>query len=434
MCNVTTTVSPGSYTCTVVTYTQPNGHGPVLSIQEHIPLTVAASGSITTPAWTLWGVPARISATPLVTPMVRVAGSVATAYSLSPIRYTVAAYDQGGAQLVGPGLPTWTVASSNSGFAVTQPTAQNPNSFLVAPAGGGPFTTQLTLTATYPPSAIPYVCRVVGANCTAPVLTLNSLNVTGDDWMTFAHDYQRTGHEGERTGISTTTAPKLGLRWKVQLPNASAIYANPAAYDGNVIVIAGVPSVVYDLSAIDGSVLWQTTLAAGSLKPATIDPLAGAHGLVFVSDRVIGYGNTTQPSDFYALNLNDGSIAWQATVNGMTRGAEVITGGKIYIPTAGGDPPGCYNAGVQQVDEATGALGWKWYVNGLTNPGGGGGVWGAIGFDGSHLIFGTGNVCQNSGNQSGVVQTADGVAALDLNGNLLWSYVAWAQAATNYLH
>ncbi len=32
-----------------------------------------------------------------------------------------------------------------------------------------------------------------------------------------------------------------------------------------------------------------------------------------------------------------------------------------------------------------------------------------------------------------MVQTADGAAALDLNGNLLWSYVAWAQAATNYL-
>jgi outer membrane protein assembly factor BamB len=432
VCNITTNLSPGTYYCTVATYSASNGHGQVLSIQEYIPLAIASNGSITTPPWTLWGVPASITASPLVTPMVRVAGTVATAYSLSPVRYTVTAYDEAGAQLVGPGLPTWTIASSNPAFAVTQPTAQSPNSFSVAPAGGGPFTTQLALTASFPQSAINF-CHIVGANCSAPTLTLNSLNVTADDWYTFAHDYQRTGYEAQRTGLSTSTASKLALRWKIQVPNAAGIYANPAAYNGNVIVVTGSPAVVYDLSAIDGSVLWQRSIGSGAAKPATIDPHAGAHGLVFVSNRLVGANNTNEPSQLYALNLNDGSILWQTTVNALTRGAEVIANGKIYIPTAGGDPPQCLNAGVQEIDEATGSIGWTWYVNSLTNPGGGGAVWGAIGYDGSHLIFGTGNVCQNSGNGSGVVQTADGATALDLNGNLLWTYVAWAQTGSNYL-
>jgi outer membrane protein assembly factor BamB len=427
-CNIVVNLAPGNYYCTVATYTQPNGHGPVLSIQEDIPVTVAANGSVSTPPWTLWGVPASITATPVLSnALLRVSGNVTTAYSLSPVHYSITALDQGGATLVGPGLPTWTIVSSNSAFAVTQPTAQSPNSFVVAPAGGGPFTTQLSLTASFPQSFINF-CRIVGANCTAPVLTLNSLNVTADDWMTYAHDYQRTGYETQRTGISTTTAPKLALRWKVQVPNVNGgIYANPAVYDGNVIVVTSSPEVVYDLSAIDGSVIWQTSIGSGGAKAATIDPHAGAHGLVFVGTRNVGANNTNEPSQLYALNLNDGSTAWQTTVNGLTRGGEVVTGGKIYIPTAGGDPPQCLNAGVQQVDEATGQIGWTWYVNNLTNPNGGGAVWGAIGFDGSHLIFGTGNVCQNSGNQPGVVQTADGAAALDLNGNLLWSFVAWAQ-------
>jgi len=432
VCNITTNLAPATYYCTVATYTGTSGHGPVLSIQEYIPLVIAANGTISTAPWTLWGVPASISASPIPTTSLRISGSVTTAYSLSFVRYAVTALDQGGAQLVGPGLPTWTIASSNLAFAVTQPTTQSPNTFSVAPAGGGPFTTQLTLTASFPQSAINF-CRIVGANCTAAALTLNALNVTADDWLTFAHDYQRTGDETQRTGLSTSTAPKLGLRWKVQVPNATGIYANPVAYNGNVIVVTSSPTVVYDLSAIDGSVLWQQSIGGADAKPATIDPQGGAHGLVFVANRVIGPNSTIEPSQLYALNLNDGSIAWQATVNGWTRGAEVVANGKIYIPTAGGDPPQCFNAGVQQVDEATGSLGWKWYVNNLTNPGGGGAVWGAIGYDGSHLIFGTGNVCQNSGNGSGVVQTADGATALDLNGNLAWTYVAWAQAATNYL-
>lgn len=432
VCTITTSLPAGSYYCTVATYTQPDGHGPVLSIQELIPLTIASNGAITTPPWTLWGIPAKIAVTPLVTPMIRVSGSVTSVYSLSPVRYSVTATDQGGALLVGPGLPTWSVTNSNPAFVLTQPTAQTPNSFSVAPAGGGPFTTQIALTATYPQSTVNF-CYIVGANCSAPTQTLNSLNVTADDWYTFAHDYQRTGFEAQRTGLSTSTAPKLALRWKVQVPNAAGIYANPAVYNGNVIVVTADPLVVYDLSAVDGSIIWQTALAGFDAKPATIDPHAGLHGLVFIGNRVIGANNTTEPGQLYALNLNDGSTAWQATVNGFTRGGEVITNGKIYIPTAGGDPPGCFNAGVQQVDEATGAIGWTWYANTLTNPGGGGAVWGAIGFDGSHLIFGTGNVCQDSGNQAGVVQTADGATALDLNGNLLWTFVAWAQTGPNPL-
>lgn len=433
VCNISTTLSPGSYACIVETFTGTNGHGPVLSIQDGVPLTIAQNGTITTPPWTLWGVPASIAMTPVMTSALRQSGSTVTAYSLSRVIYTVTALDQGGALLVGPGLPTWSVTSSNAGFAVQQPTSQAPNTFAVLPEGGGPTATTISLTATYPQSQVNF-CYIVGANCNAPSTTLNALNLTADDWYTFAHDFQRTGLESQRTGISTATAPNLAVRWKVQVPNAAGIYANPAVYNGNVIVVTGSPAVVYDLSAIDGSVLWSFTLPGGAAKPATIDPHGGAHGLVFVGDREFTGNGAISPSTLYALNLNDGSMLWSTKVNALTRGAEVVANGKLYVPTAGGDPPGCVNAGVQQIDEATGQVGWTWYVNNLTNPGGGGAVWGAIAFDGAHLIFGTGNVCQASGNQAGVVQTADGAAALDLNGNLLWSYVAWAQTGSNAIN
>jgi outer membrane protein assembly factor BamB len=434
VCSITFNVAPGSYYCTIATYTQPNGHGPVLSIQEYVPLGVAPNGTVTTPAWTLWGVPHTITATPTMTQYVRQSSGVVTDYGSAPVMYTILAYDQSGAQIVGPGMPSWRVSSTNASFTLTQPTAAAPNSFSIAPSGvAGPVTTQLSITGSFPSSKIDF-CRIVGANCSTTIGTFNSLDVQNDDWLTFAHDYQRTGTETQPTGLSVSSAPKLALRWQVQVPNRAPIQANAAVYNGNVIVVTGSPAVVYDLSAIDGSVLWQRPIPGGAAKPPTIDPAAGAHGLVFVGNRIVTGNNLNQPSSLYALNLNDGSIAWQTTVNGLTRSAEVIVNGKIYIGTAGGDPPQCLNAGVQQVDEATGNVGWTWYVNSITNPGGGGGVWGAIAYDGSNLIFGTGNVCQASGSGSGAVTTSDGAAILSPSGELLATFVAWAQTGPNAIN
>lgn len=429
VCTISVNLAPGSYYATVATYSASNGHGPVLSIQEYIPFTVAQNGSISTPVWTLWGVPKTITATATTTPYVRTAGGITTTYGTAAVQYAIVSYDQTNAPIVGAGVPTWTVASSNSAFHVAAPTTQSPNAFSVTPGANlGPIGTTLTVTGSFPGSRIDF-CRIVGANCASAPLTLNALNVLSDDWVTFAHDYQRTGLETQQTGLSRTTASKLALRWHVQVPNGAAIQANPAVYDGNVIVVT-TSGIAYDLSAIDGSVIWSRTLDGPSLKPATIDPLAGAHGLVFVGTRLTS-NDKIVPSTYYALNLSDGSIAWQTTLNADTRSSEVIANGNIYIGTAGGDPPQCLNAGVQQVNEATGQVGWTWYVNSVTNPNGGGAVWGAISYDGSRLFFGTGNVCQQSGTSAGQVPTADGEAILDLSGKLVTSFVAWMQTGPN---
>ena len=104
----------------------------------------------------------------------------------------------------------------------------------------------------------------------------------------------------------------------------------------------------------------------------------------------------------------------------------MVTNGSVYVGTAGGDPPQCLNGGVEALNELTGATEWVWDVNATTTPNGGGSVWGAIAFDGSRLIFGTGNTCQTP------VMTANGAAALDLNGNLLWSIVAQPNSSLDY--
>jgi len=84
-------------------------------------------------------------------------------------------------------------------------------------------------------------------------------------------------------------------------------------------------------------------------------------------------------------------------------------------------------AGVTALSEMTGRTLWVWYVNAQVNPGGGGSVWGAIASDGNRLIFGTGNTCGTAR-----YTTADGEVALDLNGKVLWSFVADPQSSDDY--
>jgi outer membrane protein assembly factor BamB len=52
-------------------------------------------------------------------------------------------------------------------------------------------------------------------------------------------------------------------------------------------------------------------------------------------------------------------------------------------------------------------------------------VWGAIAFDGTHLIFGTGNTCDSP------VPTANGAVELSLDGKVLWNFVAVQNAYTD---
>ncbi len=59
---------------------------------------------------------------------------------------------------------------------------------------------------------------------------------------------------------------------------------------------------------------------------------------------------------------------------------------------------------------------WNWLVD--SNPHEGGSVWSPISYDGTYLYFGTGNTCD------GPMMTANGAAALTLDGTLAWSYVA----------
>lgn len=220
------------------------------------------------------------------------------------------------------------------------------------------------------------------------------------------------------------TVQNLALRWKITVPNIQPIYASPLVYGGKVIVVTNPPhAVVYGLSESTGAVMWSYQVAGEVRGTPTIDPAAG---LVFVGDRLINSAGA-EPSYLYALNLNNGSLVWRTQFNGITHAGPVVAEGTVYQGTSGGDPPQCLNGGVTALDELTGAPKWIWYVNSQVNPLGGGSVWGPIAFDGSHLLFGTGNTCGTT-----KYTTANGAVALDLNGNVSWSFVAVQNSYWDY--
>jgi outer membrane protein assembly factor BamB len=236
-----------------------------------------------------------------------------------------------------------------------------------------------------------------------------------DDWLTFGHDYERSGSQPQNVGLTKSNLGKIRLRWKRSI--GSAVYASPIAYVGNVIVVTlgeGTGhAAVYDFRASDGTMLWNRPLHGGVRATPSIDP---SNDELFVSDRIQLPG----PSYVYAIRLLDGSVAWERTIPGITHASPVVAGGRVYVGISGGDPPSCIDGGIIAFDEQTGKQVWRWEANPI--PDGGGSVWGAIAYDGAHLIAGTGNTCTNT------VPTANGAVALNLNGTVAWSFTAQRNA------
>lgn len=410
-CTIPLQLAVGKYEAYVATYSGQDGSGSVLSQSQNDAVSIVA-GIENHILLTLYGVPASF----LVTPVSGVTGTQLNGgFTMSGIysaarQFNIVARDASGYAIVGTGAPSFSIASSNKSFAVTEPTAAQPDTFGVTPAGSQPISTTLTATASFPD---PTTCQRSGAICSLP-FAANYSPFSQDDWITFAHDFQRTGLESNSTGITTSTVAQLKQRWKTTVPNGT--YGSPVVYNGNVILITRSPPAVYDLSANDGSVLWHTaSLGVGSKATPTIDT---ADGLVIVGTSHTGTGGRPYPSTLYALNLANGNIAWQTTLGGIIRAATIYENGVVYEGWAGGDPPNCLNGGVTGINAKTGAILWTWYTNPVTNPGGGGGVWGALAWDGSHVIFGTGNSCNV------LTDMAQGAAAVNANGTTAWSFQA----------
>lgn len=405
----------GSYAANITAFSRTKERGTVLSHVQHVPFTLKGSAPHKI-AFTMNGVPTSINIVPASS---AVRGSVLKGFTIgaggvwgSVQTFLISPLDADGDAIIGDGAPKLSVASSNSAFTVFQPVAPQESFFVIPPPNAQSGSTQLTITASYADKS---VCTQPGAHCSQSVNLVYAPFAT-DDWITFAHDFQRTGLQTQSTGITAATVSSLTQRWRTYL--FDDIYSSPIVYNGNVIVVT-YGGVVYDLSAVDGSIIWKTTISAATYEYTRSAPtIDTADGLVFMGTWYAIGGNLTkpQPSHLFALHLSDGSVAWQATVPGMIHDSAVYANGVVYEGWSGGDIA-CVNGGLRAFDAQSGAVKWSWITNPVTNPGGGGGVWGAPGWDGSHIVFGTGNTCQGEAWDQGAV-------ALNPDGSMAWHFQA----------
>jgi outer membrane protein assembly factor BamB len=255
-----------------------------------------------------------------------------------------------------------------------------------------------------------------------------------DDWVTFGHDFMRTGFQPQSIGVGPRNVKGLTLRWKANIGSAACttpqvppcLYSGVLAYGGNIIVTSfyGVvgqweTASVYDYQAMTGKLLWKFDLPDQVRATPSIDP---GQNLVIVTTHPADYEKGEPlPGTLFAIDLTSGKLKWSTKLRGASHGAAVVANNAIYVGTAGGDEPWCFNGGVSAYDETTGKLRWTWLVNSQKRPKGGGSSWGSMGYDGVHLLVPTGNTCP----EGLEVMTADGVVALDpKNGKPAWSFAA----------
>jgi polyvinyl alcohol dehydrogenase (cytochrome) len=215
----------------------------------------------------------------------------------------------------------------------------------------------------------------------------------------------------------------MGPVWAFHSANGD-FTGTPVVASGTLVALAG-GGTVYALDASTGAVKWSRDLGKPLNATAAI-----AGGLVYVPVAQIGDGASTGPR-VVALNLSDGSIAWDATLDNQkgadTYGSPVVWNGAVYIGVSAlngevNDPKTSVRGAVVALDAATGAQRWKLY----TVPAGhdGGAVWNTPAIDTATgtLYAGTGNAYH-----APAADTTDSILAVDATtGQLLRHFQATA--------
>jgi outer membrane protein assembly factor BamB len=189
----------------------------------------------------------------------------------------------------------------------------------------------------------------------------------------------------------------LTLRWSYSM--GVPVKASPLVA-GGVVYVAARNGTVRALDARTGSPLWQASVGG----PVNMTPTL-ADGLLFV-------GVSALPGAFLALDSTSGAVRWSTSFPGGARAEPAVGNGAVYEGETSGDPPVCTHAGLHALNEMTGAPLWTWYVQATDHDGGS--VWSPISFDGSGIVFGTGNSC------SAGVATSNAVVRLRLDGTAAW--------------
>jgi len=225
------------------------------------------------------------------------------------------------------------------------------------------------------------------------------------NWSSYLFNTSHTSSNVAATAITTVNAATLrqAWKWRPAAPTATGqpagLLASPTVVNGTIYIGANT-GVFYALNEATGAVLWHRFLgyvsattcgALGIVATATVAPAPGSGTLTVYVAGGSGY--------LYALNAATGAIVWRSviavpstTVNDYYDwSSPTVLNGRIYVGVSSNCDSPLVKGGLQEYDQATGALLGRY----LTYPGHsiGASIWSTAAADpsGKSVFVTTGN-------------------------------------------
>jgi outer membrane protein assembly factor BamB len=164
------------------------------------------------------------------------------------------------------------------------------------------------------------------------------------DWPVYHLDASHTGND---TGEPAATT--VANDWNTTV--VGQVYAEPLVV-GNTVLVSTEDNNVYGLDAATGAILWSNTslgapvssgLPCGNINPVGITGTPVVDMATATMYVVATLANPSVHNELYAININNGAIAWHETIaptgfDALTqgqRGALALANGRVYIPFGG---------------------------------------------------------------------------------------------------
>src|SRR4029077_20070796 len=161
------------------------------------------------------------------------------------------------------------------------------------------------------------------------------------EWRSYGHDYTQQRFSRLRS-INRSTVQKLGLKWRLDLPNETSLVATPLMV-GETIFFTGKFSVVYAVSAATGKKKWIFDPKSRGLMVTPGRRMTANWG----TSRGVAYWNGrifvgAVDGRLIALSAQSGRELWSTptldpTTTLSISGAPLVANDKVLIGNAGGD-------------------------------------------------------------------------------------------------
>src|SRR6266702_4579554 len=199
--------------------------------------------------------------------------------------------------------------------------------------------------------ALPLVA-ITAAGAHAQVRYEDILQGPGDNWLTYAGDYQGRRHSALKQ-ITVENAASLAPKWAYHVPKASGLRTNPIVYNGVMYITA--TNEMRALDARTGRLIWQ-------YKDTRAKKEGVNRGAAILGDRVFF---VTADIFLTALDRRTGAVLWQKQYGKVEDGmyasaAPLVVKDKLLVGVAGGDTG--MRGFVAAMSASTGEELWRTYT------------------------------------------------------------------------